>query len=380
MVFKRVRPHIVLTQEERSFLERIVKSRTVERREYERARIMLMDADGKGASDIAGELGTNRTKVYLALDKALLFGVIQALKDSPGRGKPRSISDEARAFIIRTACTSPRDLDLSYELWTNRLLTDYIRENAPEEYRLDEISNGTVSKILTKSRIRPHRIRYYMERTDPDHERKEAEVLHVYREVKILGEEAENGKEVLTAILSYDEKPGIQATGNIHPDRPPDEKHGYVSRNHDYVRHGTVSLLAGIDLFTGHIIPVVKERHRSAEFIEWLRMVDEYYPDEYTITIILDNHSIHTSRETMEYLSSRPWRFRFVFTPTHASWLNIIETFFSKIARSMLRGIRVDSKDELKERILSYIEEINSEPVVFTWKYKVDEMPGGISA
>ncbi len=375
MVFKKVKPHIKLTDEERKLLESIAKSRTAERREYERARIMLMDADGVGPSTIAKELNTNRTKIYLAIDKALSFGVKQALKDSSGRGKPRKISDDARTYIIRIACTKPVDLKLPYELWTNRYLTKYIRENAPEEYGLGKISNGTVSKILTKGKIRPDKIKYYMEKTDPEHERKEAEVLHVYREVKMLKDTGDNS---LVAILSYDEKPGIQAIGNLYPDKPPDQDHGQVSRNHDYVRHGTLSLMAGIDLFTGHIIPLVEERHRSMEFIQWLNLVDQYYPDDYMITIILDNHSVHTSKETMEYIRGRPHRFHFVFTPTHASWLNIIETFFSKTARSMLRGIRVNSKEELKDRMLQYINETNEEPVVFTWKYKMDEMPGGI--
>ena len=194
--------------------------------------------------------------------------------------------------------------------------------------------------------------------------------------MKVIREEG-SGK--LTAILSYDEKPGIQAIGNIYPDKQPDEKHGYISRNHDYKRNGTLSLMAGIDLITGQIIPLVEERHRSLEFVKWLELVDRYYPDDYKITIIMDNHSVHTSKETMKYLSSRPWRFNFVFTPTHASWLNIIEMFFSKMARSMLRGIRVDSKDELKNRMLEYIQEINNEPVIFTWKWKMDEMPGGIT-
>lgn len=148
----------------------------------------------------------------------------------------------------------------------------------------------------------------------------------------------------------------------------------------DRIQSRTLSLIAGIDLFTGHIITLVEERHRSSEFIKWLDMVDKYYPPDYVITIIMDNHSIHSFRETMQYLGEKPHRFHFVFTPTHASWLNIIETFFSKITRSMLRGIRADSREELKRRILQYVEETNSEPVVFTWKYKVDEMPGGIEA
>ena len=377
MVFKRTKPHITLKSEERERLDDIVRSGKSSRTEYERARIILKDSEGMGVNAIARSLETTRTKIYLVIDKALSYGIDQALRDLPGRGRSRTISDEARAYIIRTACTSPRDLGYTYELWTNRLLTDHIREKSPEEYDLGGISNGTVAKILSSGNIHPHRIRYYMEKTDPDHERKEAEVLHVYREVKVL---RENGSDSLTAFLSYDEKPGIQATGNIYPDKQPDSDHGEVYRNHDYVRHGTLSLMAGIDLTIGHIIPLIEEKHRSAEFIKWLKIVDSYYPEDYTINIILDNHSIHSSRETMRYLSERPFRFHFVFTPTHASWLNIIEMFFSKMARSMLRGIRVDSTDELKDRMLRYIEDMNSEPVVFTWKWKIDEMPGKIMA
>ena len=105
-------------------------------------------------------------------------------------------------------------------------MTEFIRKIAPEEYGLRNISNGTVLKILKWGNIRPHKIRYYMEKTDPKHENKQAEVLHVYREVKILREETEPGREMPTAILSYDEKPGIQAISNIYPDKQPDETNG----------------------------------------------------------------------------------------------------------------------------------------------------------
>ena len=375
MVFEKVKPHIILKPEEKEELEKIVNSRKSSVMENERARIMLMDADKNAINAIAKELKTNRTRVYLTINKALSFGIEHALKDLPGRGRHRTIDDEARAYIIKTACTKPKDLGYPYELWTNRSLTEYIRKNAPGEYKLMKLSNGTVSKILSSGGIHPDRIKYYMEKTDHEHERKQAEVLHVYKEVKIL---RENNSSFLAAFLSYDEKPSIQATGNIYPDRQPDSNHGEVYRNHDYIRYGTLSLLAGIDLINGHIIPYIEDRHRSMEFINWLKLVDQYYPDDYIINIILDNHSIHSSKETMRYVSSRPWRFHFVFTPTHASWLNIIEMFFSKMARSMLRGIRVDSKEELKKRMLDYIEGVNNEPVVFTWKWKMDEMPGKI--
>jgi transposase len=136
----------------------------------------------------------------------------------------------------------------------------------------------------------------------------------------------------------------------------------------------TVSLLAGIDLHTGIIIPVVREQHRSKEFIEFLDQIDKYYPKEWLIRIILENHSSHVSKETSAYLLTKPGRFDFVFTPKQGSWLNMIEMFFSKIARSFLKHIRVDSKEELIERIYQGINDTNKEPVVFRWTYKMDEV------
>ena len=133
------------------------------------------------------------------------------------------------------------------------------------------------------------------------------------------------------------------------------------------LRHGTESLLSGIDLHDGHIFTQVHDRHRSIEFISLLKELDEYYPDDSTIRIILDNHSSHISKETMAYLATRPGRFTYVHTPTHGSWLNIIESVFSKMARSFLRHIRVSSTADLKERILRGVAEMNEMPVIFRW-------------
>ncbi len=135
-----------------------------------------------------------------------------------------------------------------------------------------------------------------------------------------------------------------------------------------------MSLLAGIDLMTGHVHGVLKDRHRSAEFIEFLRLADRVYPKEMTIRMVLDNHSVHTSKETRKYLATVPNRFEFIFTPTHGSWLNLIESFFAKMAKTMLRGLRVESKAELKARIEQYLDEINHTPVVHRWKYGLDSL------
>ena len=174
------------------------------------------------------------------------------------------------------------------------------------------------------------------------------------------------------AIVSYDEKPGIQAIATTAPDLPPEPgAHATVTREFEYKRHGTVSLLAGIDLVTGQVHALVKERHRSREFVEFLKLVDAAYPSHTAIRLILDNHSAHISKETKAWLATRPGRFEFTFTPTHGSWLNLIEGFFSKLARSVLRHIRVDSKQELKDRIMAAMDHFNENPVVHTWSYKL---------
>jgi transposase len=203
-----------------------------------------------------------------------------------------------------------------------------------------------------------------------------AEVLCVYRQVQILKQEAATKEEPseAVAIISYDEKPGIQAIATTAPDLAPKPgMHASVAREFEYKRHGTVSLLAGIDLVSGKVHALVRDRHRSREFIEFLKLVDAAYPAHTAIKLILDNHSAHLSKETRAWIAQQPaHRFAFTFTPTHGSWLNLIEGFFSKLARSVLRHIRVASKQELKERIIAAMDFFNQEPVVHTWSYKLD--------
>ena len=235
------------------------------------------------------------------------------------------------------------------------------------------ISRSKVHSILTEGEIKPHKIRYYLERRDPDFEDKMIDVLHVYKDVEILNCQPDIERE--TTTLSYDEKPGIQAIKNIAAQlKPVPGEHPTISRDYEYKRLGTVSLLGGIDLHTGEAHALIRDRHRSCEFVEFLEMLDEKYPTDLIIRMVLDNHSSHVSKETRKFLETKPNRFQFVFTPKHGSWLNLIESFFSKLTRTVLRHIRVDSKEELAERIYQGIEEINQTPVVFKWRYKMDEI------
>jgi transposase len=365
-----------LSPDEVEMLSALSQSRTEAAGRVQRASILLRYRAGDTVSEIARSQGTNRPRVERCVNKALQLGVAQALADLPGRGRRPAITPEARAWVVSLACQKPKDLGYAQELWTTRLLAQHVRKQsmAAGHPSLSRLGRGTVSKILSANQVQPHRIQYYLERRDPEFDAKMVQVLHVYREVEIWREQGAPGPD-LVAVLSYDEKPGIQAIQNTAPDLPPiPGKHAAIGRDHEYIRHGTVSLLAGIDLLSGEVLGLVRTRHRSTEFIEFLELADAHYPAGARIRIVLDNHSAHISRQTRSFLATLPNRFEFTFTPKHGSWLNLIESFFAKMAKTLLRGIRVASTEELKARIELYLKEINEAPVIFRWKYKLENL------
>ena len=372
---------ITLTAEDRNYLETQTRARTIQAQTVNRARILLLKADGCSIDDIADKVGINRKSVMLCLKKYADGGVENALFDAPGRGRNAEITDEEKAWIINIACQKPKDLGYSAETWTYARLTSHINKSAEAAgfIRLSTIHKSTVHKILDDAEIKPFRIRYYCEKRDPDFDSKMHNVLLVYKQLSFQFDE--NGQllpwkedEEIVHVLSYDEKPGIQAIATTSEDLLPDENHSAISRDYEYKRLGTLSLLAGIDLQTGEAIPLVTETHNSKDYIKFLKLLDDKYPKGDKIRMVLDNLRVHTSEETKQYLATVPGRFEFVFTPKHGSWLNMVEGFFSKMTRQMLRGIRVKSKAELADRIYRYFEEVNAEPVVFHWKYNLDDI------
>ena len=249
------------------------------------------------------------------------MGATAGMKDTPHRPREAVITDDAKAWVVHLACSKPK-------------------------------------------------VRYYLEHRDPEFEQKMRIVLLVYREVALQNEAAGKGYvPPMVITVSVDEKPGVQAIAKTAPDLPPVAgQHPTLARDHEYTRLGTWSILAGLDLHDGHITARVEERHRSAEFIALLQDLGAWYPADCTIRLILDNHSAHTSKQTRAWLATRPNRFKYVLTPTHGSWLNLVETLFGKMARTFLKPIRVQSREELRERILKGITEINEVPVVHRWK------------
>lgn len=353
-------------------LEPLAQSKTAPYREVQRAKVLLAYQSGNSFTLIAHQVGTTRRIVYKCVDKALSMGVEAALKDLPRPGAQAIITPADKAWVVHLACSKPKDLGYAAELWTRQSLADHVRRQAEASGHpsLRLAAKATIQRILDEQELQPHRVEYYLERRDPEFETKMREVLLVYQEISLAPAEGVKnaaGQPVFT--VSVDEKPGVQAIGNTAPDLSPVAgEHAAWSRDHEYVRMGTASILAGLDLQDGHVFARVERRHRSREFIGLLADLDAYYPVGAQIRIILDNHSAHISKETRGFLANKPNRFHYVHTPTHGSWLNLVETLFGKMARTFLRAIRVKSWNELKERILLGVKEINVAPVIHRWK------------
>ena len=372
MAGKTRRSKLVLTDEDKAELEKLTRSRTVPFREAQRSAILLGYHAGESVASMGRRLGMTRLSVSKWVAKALAVGPMAALKDNYHRPREPVIGDDAKAWVVHVACTKPKDLGYAAEVWSRQALAGHIREHAVEAGfpALSRAAKATVHRILAAQPLHPERIKYYLERRDPDFEAKMRDILIVYQDAELQNAKRAAGEaasEIIT--VSVDEKPGVQAIANTAPDLPPvPGKYPQIGRDHEYERLGTCSILAALDLQDGHITARVEDRHRSLEFIGLLTDLNARYPPECTIRIILDNHSAHISKETQAFLSLHANRFQYVLTPKHGSWLNIVETLFGKMARSFLRHIRVQSLDELKARILKGIAEINAAPVVHRWK------------
>jgi transposase len=366
------RPAIDLTEEQKQELEKISRSRTAPAREVERAAIILRYAARESIVSIQKSLGVSRPTIYKCIDKAIAAGPERGLKDMPHSPKKPEITEEAKAWVVNLACTKPKEFGYAAEVWSQSQLAEHARKFAPDAGHscLRRASKATIHRILKAQALHPHKIKYYLERRDPDFERKMQDILFVYQDVNFQNATETTSSAVPEMVtVSVDEKPGVQAIKNIAKDLAPvASKHSSIGRDYEYKRLGTVSILAALDLHTGHVTAQVHDRHRSREFISLLKELDAYYPPECIIRVILDNHSAHISKETMSFLKTKPSRFVYVHTPKHGSWLNLVETLFGKMARTFLRHIRVDSKAELKERIMRGVTEINASPVVHRWK------------
>jgi len=360
MARKSTRSKLVLTPEEVTLLDQLRRSRTASQRDVQRAQVLWLYHTGENIAAIMKAVGMTRKSVSKWINKALTMGVSAGLRDTP-HGSTPTLTEEAKAWVVHLACSKPKDFGYAAEVWSRQALAQHVRKHAKAQGHpsLAQASKATVQRILADQPLQPHKVTYYLQRRDPAFESKMRDILVVYQEVALQNEPPTSAAATDKVItVSVDEKPGVQAIANTAPDLPPvPGKHPTIARDHEYKRLGTCSILAALDLHTGHVTARVERRHRSREFIALLKDLDAYYPSDYTIRIVLDNHSAHISKETQAFLATRPNRFKYVHTPTHGSWLNIVETLFGKMARSFLRHIRVGSWEELRDRILKGIAE-----------------------
>jgi transposase len=343
-------PRIVLEIEERRELERIVAASSSQVRMVERARIVLGAADGHSVARICGELGCSRPTVAkwrgrFARDR------LAGLADEPRSGRSLTHGHEVRALLIAKACTRPPDTPSGQrrERWTHRELGEAVG-----------ISPSQTHVILSRADIKPHRTQSWV-MTDfdqPEFEARASEVCGLYLDPPAGA-----------LVLSIDEKTSIQAKGLARPDAPP-QPGKPARRDYEYTRNGTMNLFAALRVHSGETHAMTSTTRNRFDLIRFLDEVnDTIVPAQgQQIIAIMDNLSTHKSKDVQAWLTAHP-RWRFVFTPNHASWLNQIEVVFSIMYRRLLKHGHFDSPADLAEQMLAYIETHNQTARPFNWTY-----------
>ena len=339
-------PKIALSQDEQESFRRLVRKGTAEQRHVVRAKMILLASEGKQSKDIADELGVSE-QIVSKWRRRFHQETDRVLADKPRPGKPQKFDHQVRLKVIEVACRKPERVTH----WSTR----HLAKKVNEELAID-MSHMTVQRILSSIDLKPHQVKMWVNSQDPDFETKMMDVVGLYLNPP------ENA-----LILSVDEKTSIQALGRKHPPEP--MRPGKPERiDHEYVRHGTQSLIAALLVHKGDVIGKLYERHRHQEFLDFLATIEAHFPEK-ELHLIVDNLSVHKHQKVKEYLKERERLVFLHFTPTHASWLNQIELWFSILSRKVLKRGIFNSKKELVDSIMRFIEQYNKEAKPFRWTY-----------
>ena len=344
-----VPPAITLSRDERAELEARVRARTSEQRNVERARIVLLAADGMANMDIATALDLEPDTVSKWRSRFAHEG-LAGLDDRSRPGRPPVYGHDDRLKIIKIVTETPPDPSSH---WSGHQIAGALADDVG-------ISRSQIWRILDDLDLKPHRVQSWLTSTDPDFWDKAADVCGLYLNPP------DNA-----LVLSVDEKTSMQAKSRKHATKP--VRSGNPERKEfEYKRNGTSCLFAALDVHSGEIIHDAKNRNRSEEFIEFLGQLDAATPKDLTLHLVLDNGSSHVSKKTKRWLADPEREGRFVVhhTPTHASWLNQIELFFSILGRRLLRSGEFASVDELIAKIVAFIEDYNRKAKPFKWTYE----------
>ena len=345
---------IVLVVEEREFLEELARSRTIQYRFVERARIILHAADGMDNSAIARQVGVVRGVVCKWRSRFAELR-IPGLADRPRTGRPPSLSAVDRHEIIAMACHSPADYGLERSRWTIATL----REAAMATKRVSQLSETSVWKILNEVDLKPHKYRMWLFSKDPQFEEKMHDIVRLYLEGPGDG----------GVVVCVDEKTSIQALEQKCKKLP--GKPGRPDRiEFEYIRHGTLCLMASLEVHTGQVFGWTNETRKRPDFLHFLDLLAEQYPQG-KVHVVLDNLNTHKGEAITRWNEAHGDRFVFHYTPTHASWLNQIEIWFGILSRQRLKNADFTSKTHLRQALLAYIEDRNKHHArPFEWTFK----------
>ena len=366
MTIRKTTGTIQLSTEEVKELQQLSNSQTEPIHRVTRAKILLAYHEGQSKAAIARLTGVSRPTVNLCISKAISAGIEVALRDLGRTGRPSVITADDKVWLVSLACSKPKDYGYSAETWSHSHLAQHVRKIAKSSGHpsLQKAGKVTVQRILKEHNITPRHTAHFPERRGAQIEEKLAQVLVVYKQIEVFLPAPEANGNHKRPTIAFDDRPSIQALTHVAADfAPVPRQYKAWGSQYAYKRHGTVGLLAGIDLHDGHVHAVVEDRHRSPQFIGFLRDLDHYYPSDWKLKLVLDDHAAHISKETMQWLAGRPGRFEFVFAAKRPSELNMVEVLLSKMARSFLRSLRVSSKAELVHMLYRRIEEMNESPV-----------------
>lgn len=333
---------ITLTDEERDTLAGIVRSPTSEQRMVTRARVVLAAAEGKPNRQIAGEVGLSQRKVGVWRNRFAAHRM-DGLSDLPRPGRPVVYDHDKQVEVFKTACSSPPEGETH---WTVRSLAEAVG-----------VGKSQTHAFLADADLKPHQVRSWLTSLDPDFDTKQADVCGLYLSPP------ENA-----IVVSLDEKTSIQARQPIRKELPM-EPGKPARREFEYKRHGIQALLAALLVHTGEVIGEVYDRNSRVEFLDFLERLEAEIPAGKQVHAILDNLQVHKTPEAKAWLDAHP-RWTFHFTPTHASWLNQIELFFSILTRRLLRRGIFTSKADLRTQLLAFIERYNPTAKPFAWTYQ----------
>ena len=341
---------ISLTRKRRRKLEQIVRAGSSPQRLVLRARIVLAAAGGMANAEIARQLGCS---VAMARTWRRRFAVrgIPGLFDKPRSGRPEVHGPSVRLAVLAVATSVPPDGESQ---WSHAMIAAHLAGRGLA------ISAATVGRALSQAKVRPHKVRGWLNRADdPTFWIRAGAVCRLYL-----------SPPPGTVLISIDEKTGIQARSRKHPGIPARPGRD-ARREFEYVRHGTISIIAAMNVTTGEVITERIEKNDSATFIAFLAMLHQMIPPQLRIRLIMDNGSSHTSAATRAWLAAHP-RFQVTYTPKHASWLNMIEQWFGVLTRRLLRRGDFASRDDLEAKIIAFTMRHNKNARPYRWSYDAD--------